>query len=422
MSNAFKHTPRGGEISISVSVDNSELLVADSAGSVVIDIEDSGSGINPDELNRIFERFYQSQDEKTVSGTGVGLHLTKSLVELHHGTIVAANNGGKPGCHFTVCLPLGSGHLTDEEMSFAGSAKDADVQEALPIVPVELPTADNEPKKQTKTKYRVLIAEDDDEIRKYISDELSAYFHIIECANGADALDYVLRDTPDIVVSDVLMPVMDGQTLCRKIKQNITVNYLPVILLTSLTTESDRIKGLDAGADAYMTKPFSIDVLQHTIMNLLRNRATLKNKFQGRQSQGANIKRIEVNSPDDRLMQRVMTVINKNIDNADLSVEMIASMVGISRVHLHRKLREITNQSARVFIRNVRLQQAATLLAEKRQSIAEIAEIVGFSSTSHFSTAFKDLYGLTPSEYMERENGSKDDESGAGMVFGGNVR
>lgn len=409
LSNAIKHTPRNGAINVTVSVnsDNQTDGADAAAGFAVIDIEDTGSGINPDELNRIFERFYQSQAEKTVSGTGVGLHLTKSLVELHHGTIVAANNVGKPGCHFTIKLPLGSAHLTDEERSVVNTAVVNEKTNVLPVSQVDLRNFEPEPKKQTKTKYRVLIAEDDDEIRKYISDQLSLYFHVVECANGADALDSVLQNAPDVVVSDVMMPIMDGQTLCRKIKQNITVNYLPVILLTSLATDNDRIKGLEAGADAYLTKPFSIDVLRHTIMNLLRNRAALKNKFQGRQSQGADVKRIEVNSPDDRLMQRVMTVINKNIDNTELSVEMIASMVGISRVHLHRKLREITNQSARVFIRNVRLQQAATLLAEKRQSIAEIAEIVGFSSTSHFSTAFKDLYGVTPTEYMEKEQSEK---------------
>ena len=168
------------------------------------------------------------------------------------------------------------------------------------------------------------------------------------------------------------------------------------------------------GADAYMTKPFNIEVLRHTVMNLLRSRATLKNKFQGRQSQVGNIKKLEVSSPDDRLMQRVMTVVNKNLGNPDLSVEMIASTVGISRVHLHRKLRELTNQTARDFIRNMRLQQAASLLSEKRHSIAEIAEIVGFQSVPHFSTVFKDLYGVSPSDYMEQSRTEREGGAGTG--------
>ncbi len=412
LSNAFKYTPRDGSVIVKMAVEQGRSAdKANAEGYVVIDVEDSGSGINPDDLNRIFERFYQSQGAKLVSGTGVGLHLTKSLVELHHGTIEAANNVGKAGCHFTVRLPLGSKHLTKEEMLAVSAGGAENKVDDMQLIGTQFVDNGVDASKRSKTKYRVLVVEDDDEIRKYIVEELSADFHVKDCANGADALDIVLRSAPDIVVSDVMMPIMDGKTLCQKIKQNITVNHLPVILLTSLTAENDKIEGLDVGADAYLTKPFNIEVLRHTIQNLLRSRATLKNTFQGNQTQGANVKKLEVSSPDDRLMRRVMAMINKNIGNQDLSVEMIANTVGISRVHLHRKLREITNQSARDFIRNVRLQQAATLLAEKHHSVSEIAEIVGFSSTSHFSVAFKDLYGLTPSEYMEKNKGERENSN-----------
>lgn len=409
LSNAFKFTPRKGSINVNLTCEQSSATGKDMPdGCVVIDIEDSGTGINPDDLNRIFERFYQSQGKKSVSGTGVGLHLTKSLVELHHGTITAANNSDKPGCHFTIRLPLGASHLSEAEKQ----KKQKTAPEQNLIVP-QRPTvalsdeAEAEAKKHIKTKYHVLIAEDDDEIRKYIADELSQDFHVQACVNGEEALDIVLRNTPDIVVCDVMMPLMDGLTLCKKIKQNITVNYLPVVLLTSLTNEDDHIAGLDVGADAYLTKPFNIDVLRHTIMNLVRGRIMLKNKFQGSQTQEAKLAKLEVNSPDDRLMQRIMVVINKNISNPDLNVEMIARTVGISRTHLHRKLREITNQSARDFIRNVRLQQAAALLAEKHHSISEIADNLGFANLSYFSTVFKETYGVSPSEYMEQNRGGK---------------
>lgn len=409
LSNAFKFTPRKGSINVSLTCEQSIATGKDMPdGCVVIDIEDSGTGINPDDLDRIFERFYQSQGKKSVSGTGVGLHLTKSLVELHHGTISAANNSDKPGCHFTIRLPLGASHLSEAEKQ----KKQKAAPEPTLVFP-QLPSvalsdeSDVEAKKHIKTKYHVLIAEDDDEIRKYIADELSQDFHVRACVNGEEALDIVLRNNPDIVVCDVMMPLMDGLTLCKKIKQNITVNYLPVVLLTSLTGEDDHIAGLDVGADAYMTKPFNIDVLRHTIMNLVRGRAALKNKFQGSQTQETKVAKLEVNSPDDRLMQRVMVVINKNISNPDLNVEMIARTVGISRTHLHRKLREITNQSARDFIRNVRLQQAAALLAEKHHSISEIADNLGFANLSYFSTVFKETYGVSPSEYMEHNLGGK---------------
>ena len=400
LSNAFKYTPRGGYVCVSLK----QQLAAD-GNRVVINVEDSGTGINPDDLARIFERFYQSGGKNAASGTGIGLHLTKLLVELHHGTITVENNVDKPGCHFTVELPLGSSHLTSVELQ--AEIVQHDKSELVQTTAL-IDTSEPEAKKRSKTKYQVLVVEDDEEIRRYIKEELSSDFHVQECTNGAEALDIVLRNAPDIVVSDVLMPVMDGKTLCQKIKQNITVNYVPVVLLTSLTSETDKIEGLDVGADAYMTKPFNIEVLRHTVMNLLRSRATLKNKFMGRQSQAGNIKKLEVSSPDDRLMQRVMTVVNKNLGNPDLSVEMIASTVGISRVHLHRKLRELTNQTGRDFIRNMRLQQAATLLSEKRHSISEIAEIVGFQSVPHFSTAFKELYGMSPSDYMEQSLSAKD--------------
>ena len=413
LSNAFKFTPRGGYVNVSLelmpaSTDES----APNEGCIVIDVEDSGTGINPEDLNRIFDRFYQSGGKKAAPGTGIGLHLTKLLVELHHGTIEAFNNIDKPGCHFTVRLPMGTRHLTNDEL-LAKDVRQVDENEYQSPIPVENTQTETIPetKKRSKTKYQVLLVEDDDEIRHYIKEELSSDFHVSECVNGEEALDFVLRNTPDIVISDVLMPVMDGKTLCQKIKQNITVNYVPVILLTSLTSENDKIEGLDVGADAYMTKPFNVEVLRHAVMNLLRSRATLKNKFQGRQSQAGNIKKLEVSSPDDRLMQRVMTVVNKNIGNPDLSVEMIASTVGISRVHLHRKLRELTNQTARDFIRNMRLQQAASLLSEKRHSISEVAEIVGFQSVPHFSTVFKDLYGVSPSDYMEQSRSEAESEA-----------
>lgn len=412
LSNAFKFTPRNGEINVVLSEGKDEQKQKSPLSQYVeIYIEDSGTGINNEDITRIFERFYQSAGRNAVSGTGIGLHLTKSLVELHHGTIMVANNENKPGCHFVVRLPVGSGHLSAEELKPLGQpvaavAEKIISEEArqLPNVPIDIQDAK---KVRTKTKFHVLLVEDDDEIRQYVKNELSTDFHVQECVNGVEAMDSILKNTPDIVVSDVMMPIMDGIALCQKIKQNVNVNYLPVVLLTSLTTEKDRIEGLNVGADAYITKPFSVDVLRSTVQNILKNRMILKNKYQGSQSQENNVKKLEISSPDDRLMQRVMKVINANISNPDLSVEMIANTVGISRVHLHRKLKEITNQSTRDFIRNVRLQQAATLLSEKRHCIVEVATIVGFSNAAYFSTAFKDLYGMTPSEYMEQQKDNR---------------
>jgi len=396
LSNAFKFTPQNGTINVSIRQESLEK----SDGYAVIDIEDSGPGISADDLNRIFERFYQSPSNvKVASGTGVGLHLTKSLVELHHGTITARNNVGKPGSCFTIRIPLGNGHLSAAEVAAVPTQNNV---ESVPMLPQIASDGAQTSKNYSKTKYQVLVVEDDVEIRQYLKNELSADFHVQVCTNGAEALELILRKTPDIVVSDVVMPVMDGVTLCKKIRQNITVNSLPVVLLTSLTDERNIIESLDVGVDAYITKPFSIELLRHTLLNKLQGRVVLKNNFQGSQTQEAMVEKRDVVSPDDRLMQRIMKVINANMSNPDLNVDMLATTVGISRSHLHRKMKELTNQSTHIFIRNVRLQQAAVLLREKRHSVSEISDVVGFANTAYFSTAFKDMYGMTPTEYMNQ--------------------
>lgn len=192
-------------------------------------------------------------------------------------------------------------------------------------------------------------------------------------------------------------------TLCKKIKQNVNINHIPVILLTARTREEDTMEGLQHGADAYITKPFNVEILRQNAMNLIKGRELLKNNFTGNQVQEEKIKKIEAESPDERLLKRVMKVINDNMSNSNLNVEMIAAEVGISRVHLHRKLKELTNQSTRDFIRNVRLKQAADLLAEKKHSVSEVAALTGFTNLTYFSTVFKDTYGVSPSNYTNRE-------------------
>lgn len=415
LSNAFKFTPQNGTINVAITQEAAEKRRKDTGDYVVIDIEDSGPGVSVDDLNRIFDRFYQSPTNgRAVSGTGVGLHLTKSLVELHHGTISVANNVGKPGCHFTIRIPLGCNHLSAEERKSVAVVNPVQTQVTVGQQPADNIVVSSGSMPYSKTKYHVLVVEDDDEIRQYLKNELSADFHVKVCTNGAEALETILKKAPDIVVSDVMMPVMDGVTLCKKIRQNITINSLPIILLTSLANESNIIEGLDVGADAYITKPFSIELLKHTLLNKLQGRIVLKNNFQGNQTHDAMVGKPDVVSPDERLMQRIMKVINANMSNPDLNVDMLATTVGISRAHLHRKLKELTNQSTHIFIRNVRLQQAALLLREGRQSVSEITDVVGFSNTNYFATAFKDMYGMTPTEYMYQHTKKAEGEDAKG--------
>lgn len=248
-----------------------------------------------------------------------------------------------------------------------------------------------------------MVVKDDEEIRQYISHELAPWYHIIECTNGKEAFDQILRRMPDLIISDVMMPEMDGVTLCRKIKQNVNTNHIPVVLVTARSKEEDNLEGLSIGADAYIVKPFNIEIVKKTVENIIRTREILKNNFTGSQQQEDKVKKISIKSADNKLMEKLMKFINENIANPELNVEMIANHIGISRVHLHRKLKELTNQTTRDLIRNIRLKQAAGLLASKRLNISEVADATGFSSLTAFSTAFKELYGLSPKAWVEMQ-------------------
>jgi YesN/AraC family two-component response regulator len=267
----------------------------------------------------------------------------------------------------------------------------------LPSPLVDIPEA----KIKSKSKHRVLVVDDDKEMRKYICDELAAEYHMTGCANGKEALSSILKSNPDLIISDIVMPEMDGITLCRKIKQNVNVNHIPVVLLTAKSEEENNLEGLGIGADAYIVKPFNIEILKKTVQNIIKNREILRNNYSGSQHQKDKVRKVDMISSDEKLMKRIMDTINKNIGNPSLSVEMLSHEIGISRVHLHRKLKELTNQSTRDLIRNIRLQQAADLLSEKQLNISEVAFAVGFTNVAHFSNAFKEFYGMPPTTYME---------------------
>lgn len=399
LSNALKYTPENGQIDVYLhSVDNPDCI---KKNYYEIIISDNGIGIDEDEVERIFERFYQAKNSLSSSteGTGIGLHLARSIIELHHGSIRAENNKDGKGCRFTIRLPIGKEHLKAEEItenSIVGY-KHEYIAQSLPVLSID----DEEIKIKAKTKHRILVVDDDAEIRHYISQELAADYHIIESTDGKEALSIVHNRTPDLIISDVMMPEMDGITLCRKIRQNVNTNHIPVILLTAKSKEEDNVEGLNIGADAYLIKPFSIDILKKTVQSIIRNREILKNNYSGNQQQKDKIQKVAMKSSDERLLERIMIVINKNIANPDLNVEMLANQIGISRVHLHRKLKELTNQSTRDLIRNIRLQQAAELLATKHLVVSDVAIAMGFNNISYFSNAFKELYGMSPSAYME---------------------
>ena len=410
LSNAFKYTPDGGEVQVSLSTGR-DITRRDALRDYFeIVITDSGIGIDRNKIERIFERFYQIDNDVTKSnfGTGIGLHLSRSLVQLHHGIIFAENREDAPGSRFIIRIPLGSAHLRTDELETV----DADTvmfhtvdKPVLAKLEEELMMEEEEPQTGTKakTRLRILVVEDEIEIKAYLKSELSDEYKVETCNNGKEAYDLILRDTPDLVISDVMMPEMDGLALCRKIKQNTNVNHVPIILLTAKSKPEDTLEGMETGADAYMVKPFNTELLKRTIANLIANRRLLRNKFSGAQQQEDKIEKITMKSGDEILMGKIMKVVNEHLDDPALNVEMLASEVGLSRVHVHRKLKELTNLSPRDFIKNIRLQQAATLLAQDHKlTVSEIAYATGYINLSHFSSSFREKYGMSPKEYMNQ--------------------
>lgn len=415
LSNAFKFTPSGGHVLLSLTHTGHHAYIS---------VKDSGIGIPKDKLETIFQRFYQSASDPNDRniGTGIGLDLTRSLVELHYGSISARNNEGEKGSkfdhgsEFLIRIPLGKEHLKPEEIVEEQKVEEEQTQELANIQQMEqeemetendfsnAPAASLQTNKGTKSE--IVIVEDEEDIQEYLKTQLSDDFKVRTYPNGKVALSEILKKKPDLIISDIMMPEMDGNTLCTKLKTNINTNDVPIILLTAKSREEDQLEGLETGADAYILKPFNMDILRRTIINLLTIRRTLRNKFSGNESQEHKLEQKEMLSPDDNLMQRMMNVINENLGDSDLSVDSIAQKVGISRVHLHRKMKELTNQTPHSFIRNIRLQQAAKLLKEGKQSITEVMYTCGFSNAASFSTMFKNLYGCSPREYMNNaQNG-----------------
>ena len=395
LSNAFKFTPTGGEIRITLTTNEKEASIS---------IFDNGEKIPEDKLERIFERFYQtpsSANDRNI-GTGIGLDLTRSLVELHHGSIEARNNADGPGCEFTVTIPLGNEHLTPEEMVTneveEEETTESIIEEEMQQEEEEVATSTDLPK--VGRRQKIVVVEDDSEIRSYLTEALSEDYDITDCSNGKEGLAAVLKTMPDLVISDIMMPEMDGTTLCSKIKTNNATNHIPVILLTAKSREEDQLEGLETGADAYIVKPFNMDILRRTIVNLIHSHHTLQLKF-GRNDQLEElVEDIKMKSPDEKLLERVMTAINHNLNNAELSVDRIADEVGISRVHLHRKMKELTGQTPHDFIRNIRMKKAASLLSAGDMNVSEVMYACGFSNAASFSTVFKKMYGMSPREYM----------------------
>lgn len=380
LSNAFKYTPNDGEIIFRIEKQDKKVLLY---------VIDSGKGLGKnDDAKTLFERFYQGQNsaDMHLGGSGIGLNLCRSIVRLHGGAVYAHNReDGKSGACFIIELPLGKEHLKDSQINSDYVVNGKKLQRS-----------------GASKNSKILLVDDDIEICRYIKTELSDWYRFVICNNGKEALKQLLTDDFDLVVSDVVMPEMDGITLLRNIKGNANISHVPVIMLTSKSEISDRLEGIKLGADAYLAKPFSLEELHLTVDNLIDNVRRLKGKFSGALKQDDKVEKIEVKGYDEELMERIMKVVNENLSDSDFNVEKMCDEVGVSRTQLHRKLKEMTGVPTSEFLRNIRLNEAARLIRERKINITQVSYMVGFANNSHFSTAFKKYFGMSPSEYAAK--------------------
>lgn len=384
LSNALKFTPAGGTVEVSVTeVDRQAVIL----------IRDNGVGISDDDLPHIFERFHRIDTTHKTEGTGIGLSLTKELVEIHRGTITIESAVGE-GTTFTVRLPLqGYG---DEEID-SPTGKPEGIDSTMTVSPMngsgDTPTTQDD-------RTLVLVAEDNDDARAYIRSRLSPAFAVIECADGRDALVRAQQQVPDVVISDVMMPGLDGYELCRTLKSDERTSHIPVILLTALAEREERLTGLGHGADDYVAKPFDARELLVRVRNLIENRKRLQEKF--RTAVPLKPGDVAVHSLDETFLSKAKGVVEAHMGEPEFSTETFAHEVFVSRTQLHRKLKALTGMSANEFVRYLRLHRAKQLLEKQAGSIAEIADRCGFLNHSYFAKAFRELFGKSPSEMARK--------------------
>ncbi|WP_340114607.1 hybrid sensor histidine kinase/response regulator transcription factor [Maribellus mangrovi] len=404
LSNAFKFTPANGTIDLNINSTVMKTEDKNFVDAVKITVSDSGIGIKENDLERIFNRFYQveSKDPSHRGGTGVGLHLSRALVNLHKGTLTAENRNDGPGSRFIIELPLGNAHLPAEDLVSSENILPAPINRLHRNFFPDLSQLTSKNGKRIKKLNKILVVDDEQEIRDYLVNEFSDKYHVISAADGKHAFELLMEEKPCLVITDIMMPEMDGITLCKKIKSNLQTSHIPVVLLTALSKDENRAEGIETGADMYVVKPFSSDFLKKIVSNILENRRKVFEQLKSENGQ-FDVEQIELKSHDEILMEKVMTIIKDNISNEKLNVEMLADGVGISRVHMHRKLKELTNQSARDFIRNIRMKQATYLLTNKDLSVSEVAFSLGYSNLSHFSNSFKSYYGVSPTEFAHKQ-------------------
>ena len=399
LSNALKYTPAGGDIFVSLKDEGEKLR---------LDVRDTGKGIEKDEADKIFERFFQAKG--AASGTGIGLALVKSFVELHHGEVWVESELGK-GSDFIVEIPREQVdkslviHMDDESVDNSVSAsysKDKSVVDESVLQYID----DGERKcgkvqqlvSENTNKPTVLVIDDNNDIRQYEHTLLQDDYIVIEAVDGKEGLEIAKKEVPDLVICDVMMPVMDGLEFTEQLKTNTATSHIPVIMLTAKNLEEHRAEGYEHGADSYITKPFHSKVLLARIENLLKQRKLLKHLYQGSKEAEQEIAESHLEDRDKQFLKQLHSIIQKNLSDSEFGVEDIGKQIGLSRVQLYRKVKAMTGSSVVDLLRKARLAKAKRLLESRSMSVSEVAYDVGFSAPSYFTKCFKEEYGMLPGE------------------------
>ncbi len=406
LSNAFKFTPTDGEIKVAITVSLQK------ENRLLIKISDSGSGISEDQQKNIFNRFYQvdGSSKRMQDGTGIGLALVKELVELHGGNVDVQSKPNS-GATFSIALPILKEDLKKSEKyeslnkvqidALNESAEELDTQQEPDIIEQPSPT----PKEVKDSLPIVLVVEDNNDVRAYIHEHLQHNFNVVEANDGQVGVKAAIEIIPDLIISDLMMPKMDGYGLCKKLKTDMRTSHIPIILLTARAGSEDKIEGLETGADDYLIKPFNFKELIVRVKNLIDNRRKLRERF----SKQTELKpaEISVNSADEVFLKKVLASIENNLANEKFNLESLSKDTAMSERQLQRKIKALTDQSPKQFIRTMRLQRANELLTKNAATISEIAYMCGFGSVSYFTRCFREQFGITPSSVTGNASGRK---------------
>lgn len=399
LSNALKYTPAGGEIFVSLK---------DEGANLRLDVKDTGKGISQDEADKIFERFFQAKG--AASGTGIGLALVKSFVELHHGEARVESELGK-GSDFIVVIPReqeGDSQVIHNDVDIVDNSVNASATTGKNVVDESvLQYIDDGDRSRGKVQRlvsentnrpTVLVIDDNTDIRQYERTLLQDEYIVLEAADGKEGLAVALKEVPDLVICDVMMPVMDGLELTEQLKTNTATSHIPVIMLTAKNLEEHRAEGYEHGADSYITKPFHSKVLLARIENLLRQRQLLKKLYQGSKEAEKEISEAHLEDRDKQFLKQLQAIIQKNLSDSEFGVEDMGQQIGLSRVQLYRKVKAMTGSSVVDLLRKARLAKARRLLETRSMSVSEVAYEVGFSAPSYFTKCFKEEYGMLPGD------------------------